>query len=662
MRAQLCADLPDQEGSSRDPEWGLLRREMQKKRRHIPLRQLMQEIPSVITRLTPCLLMSPLSIAQYLSAQTTLFDIVVFDEASQIPVWDAIGAMARAKQVVMVGDPKQLPPTSFFDRAESDLDDEDVEGDLESILDECIGASLPKLELSWHYRSRHESLIAFSNHRYYSSQLVTFPSPVTHDRGVSFHHVPEGMYEKGGARTNKQEAKALVKDLVELLRSPGFQESGQTVGVVTFNMEQQRLIQDLLDDERRKDPAIETHFDEGQHEALFVKNLESVQGDERDIMYFSITYGPTLHGAISMNFGPMNRQGGERRLNVAITRARSGLRVFSSLKPEQMDLTRTNARGVADLKHFLEFAQRGVKALAQASPGSVGDFDSPFEVAVAQALKERGWTVHPQVGASSFRIDLGVVDPDAPGEYLCGVECDGATYHRCATARDRDKLREMQLRELGWQIVRIWSTDWWVDRHGTLEKVHAKLQALYEQRSQRRAQESLAATVAVPSVANGRETASTQTAGDGPRSRELHEPQRQSDVEQLDIEEQPRGKEMQRGEPVPVSVYAANGAGVASPVVLIEATFESMAASITPALFFEPAYDATLRAMIEHVIALEGPVLEEVLVRRIARAHGWVRSGRRIVERVVGIASQVGRQMSEDTGTFFWSRGGCQYR
>jgi superfamily I DNA and/or RNA helicase/very-short-patch-repair endonuclease len=427
--------------------------------------------------------MSPLSIAQYLSTDIALFDVVIFDEASQIPVWDAIGAIARGKQVVMVGDPKQLPPTSFFNRAsaadEEDVN-EDVEVDLESILDECIGANLPTLNLSWHYRSRHESLIAFSNHHYYGGGLVTFPSPVTDDRAVSFHLIKNGVYEKGGSRTNKPEARALVEELVTKLSDKAFQASKLTIGVVTFNSEQQRLIEDLLDDARRKNPDIEPYFSEDVLEPVFVKNLESVQGDERDIMYFSIGYGPDLAGKISMNFGPMNKSGGERRLNVAITRARHELRVFSSLRPDQIDLSRTQSSGVRDLKHFLEFAERGSRALAEAVLGSIGEYESPFEEAIANALKRKGWEVHPQIGVSSFRIDLGIVDPDSPGRYLAGVECDGATYHRSATAKDRDKLREHVLKGLGWNIVRIWSTDWWQDSEGALKKVHMQLEYLLE--------------------------------------------------------------------------------------------------------------------------------------------------------------------------------------
>ena len=480
IRARLCANLPAADGVQRNSEWGVLKREITKKRMHLPLRQLLQEIPSVVLTLAPCLLMSPLSIAQYLSAGASNFDLVVFDEASQIPVCDAIGAMARGRQVVMVGDPKQLPPTNFFSRGENsdtDNDDEVVEGDLESILDECLGASLPTRHLAWHYRSRHESLIAFSNHRYYAGGLVTFPSPVTDDRAVSFHYV-DGRYEKGGARVNRPEAQALVADLVARLQSPGFRASGTTIGVVTFNAEQQSLIEDLLDEARRADPELEPYFAESELEPVFVKNLESVQGDERDIMYFSITYGPDTAGAVSMNFGPLNRDGGERRLNVAVTRARQALRVFSSLRGEQMDLSRTQAAGVRDLKHFLEFAERGPRALAEAHRGSQGGAAGPFEATVAEALARKGWQVHTQVGASSFRVDLAVVHPDFTGRYLAGVECDGATYHRAATARDRDKLREQVLRGLGWDVVRVWSTDWWIDPAGTLERLHGRLEAL----------------------------------------------------------------------------------------------------------------------------------------------------------------------------------------
>jgi very-short-patch-repair endonuclease len=630
VRASLCAGLPKADTVTRNSEWGILRHEISKKKQHMPLRELMKNIPTALTKLTPCLLMSPLSIAQYLAPDASAFDVVVFDEASQIPVWDAIGAMARGNQVVMVGDPKQLPPTAFFDRAESALDDEDVEGDLESILDECMGANLPTMNLAWHYRSRNESLIAFSNHRYYGGGLVTFPSPVTDDRAVSFHHVA-GVYEKGGARTNKAEAKALVADIVVKLKSPGFSESKLTIGVVTFNTEQMNLIEDLLDEERRKDPSLEPYFSEMELEPLFVKNLESVQGDERDIIYFSITYGPDLSGTVSMNFGPMNRDGGERRLNVAITRARQELRVFSSLKAEQFDLSRTQAAGVRDLKHFLEFAERGPRALAEATKGSLGGFESPFEEAVAGALASKGWQMHTQIGASAFRVDLGVVHPDAPGTYLCGVECDGATYHRSATARDRDMLREQVLRGLGWEILRIWSTDWWIDRAGTLEKVHAALERLLEASREKRGREAereQARVEAEEAIARARADTVVPTAGDVV-SEHLADPTAGPAV-------------------VMSNADLTNGTALAADVELAEDSVDADA-------FFNPSYDDRLRKMVEQVVAIEGPVLDTVLARRIARAHGWQRTGARILDRVSAVAASCFTSTEEDVGVFFWA-------
>ena len=489
LRARLCAELPQQDNISRHSQWGILKHEISKKRGHQPLRRLIARMPDVLAKLTPCMLMSPLSIAQYLPADFNRFDLVIFDEASQIPVWDAIGAISYGRQVIMVGDPKQLPPTSFFDRAESEIEDAAVEVDLESILDECIGSNLPTLNLNWHYRSRHESLIAFSNHNYYDNNLVTFPSPVTNDRAVSLKLI-SGTYLKGNARINRAEAEALVNDVLDRLKEPGFRQSGLTIGVVTFNAQQQKYIEDLFDKARHHDPELESYFAESEQEPLFIKNLESVQGDERDIIYFSITYGPDQAGQLAMNFGPLNRQGGERRLNVAITRARCALRVFASFRAEQMDTTRSQAIGVRDLKHFLEFAEHGACALAETNRGSVGGFESPFEEAVAKALAQRGWRVQSQIGVSSFRIDLGIVDPDAPGRYLAGVECDGATYHRGATARDRDKLREQVLRSLGWEIVRVWSTDWWIDPTYTLDKLDATLQEVLRDKRQLRSDQT----------------------------------------------------------------------------------------------------------------------------------------------------------------------------
>ncbi|CAG9933156.1 protein of unknown function [Candidatus Nitrotoga arctica] len=253
-----------------------------------------------------------------------------------------------------------------------------------------------------------------------------------------------------------------------------------SIGVVTFNSEQQSLIENMVETEVRKYPDLVWFFSDTCLEPVLVKNIENIQGDERDVMLFSITYGPDATGKVSVNFGPMNRDGGERRLNVAVTRARREMIVYSTLQPEKIDLTRTQSIGVRDLKHFLEFAKGGAGALASANQGSVGGYDSLFEVAVSNALSNKHWRVIPQIGVSSYRIDLGIVHPDKPGEFLCGIECDGATYHRGATARDRDKLREQILCGLGWNIQRVWSTDWWIDAKGATDKLHNSLNKLLE--------------------------------------------------------------------------------------------------------------------------------------------------------------------------------------
>ena len=477
IRARLTATIPRDQGFSDIPkaEIGLLRKEIGKKTRHIPVRQLLNRIPNLMPRLKPCVLMSPLSVAQYLEPNHAAFDVVIFDEASQIPVWDAVGAIARGQQLIVVGDPKQLPPTNFFNSSAEDEDSLAPEEfkDLESILDELMSNQVRQKRLQWHYRSRHESLITFSNRQYYDNELLTFPSADTANGGVKFRYLPEAKYDKGKSRTNRREAEALVGELVERLRKPDGPD--RSYGVVTFSVAQQQLVENLLDEERRKYPEIEIHFGEDcpvEGEPVFVKNLENVQGDERDVIFFSICYGPDETGRVAMNFGPLNRDGGERRLNVAITRAKHEIQVFSGLRADQIELTRTRARGVRDLKYFLDYAERGPAALASATlAGANGEVDSEFEKMVADKLRDAGYDIHHQVGCSGYRIDLGVVDPKQPGRYLLGVECDGATYHRAATARDRDKLRQAILEGLGWKLYRIWSTDWWHDAQGETQKL-----------------------------------------------------------------------------------------------------------------------------------------------------------------------------------------------
>jgi very-short-patch-repair endonuclease len=480
VRQGVYHDLPARDGVARKSELGVLRHQLGLQRPSISIRNLIGSMPETITKLAPCVLMSPLSVAQYLPTDHALFDMVIFDEASQITTWDAVGSIARGKQSIIVGDPKQLPPMNFFGRANDDEEDLEIyERDLASILDEASAAGLPNLQLNWHYRSRDEALIAFSNHHYYGNRLVTFPSPSTDSDALQFHKI-EGVYARGSGATNVVEAKAISEFAVQRLKAwlqlP--EEKRPTLGVITFNIHQQELILDLLDAARREFPELEWFFDDDREEPLIVKNLENIQGDERDTMLFSITFGPDVAGKITMNFGAINSDGGEKRLNVAITRARAELHIFSSITADEIDLSRTKARGVADLKNFIDYAARGAIALPAADKGSLGPAENPFEEAIAAALEAKGWEVRTQIGVSGFRIDLGIVHPQRAGSFLAGVECDGATYHSSASARDRDKIREGVLRNLGWEILRIWSTDWFRNPQETINRTDQVLREI----------------------------------------------------------------------------------------------------------------------------------------------------------------------------------------
>lgn len=479
IAAKLAAGMPDTTGPDAPHEYGVLSREVQRKRGHKPVRQLVHELGSCLLDLTPCFMMSPLSVAQFLPSDYQAFDLVVFDEASQITVWDAVGAIARGKNVIVVGDPKQMPPTNFFNRSQ-DMDDND-EADLESILDQAMSASVAYHRLTGHYRSRHESLIAFSNHQYYQNSLTTYPCADTRETAVVWHRV-EGLYSRGTARNNPIEAQALVAEVVRRLKDPELQKL--SIGIVTLNSEQQQLIENLLDDERRKDSSLERFFKEDCSEPVFVKNLETVQGDQRDIICLSVGYGPTEPGAptMSMNFGPLNRQGGERRLNVAITRASTEMLLFTSFDSSMIDLSRTPSVAVKDLKAYIDYAARGPVSLARRTHFSnEGDqFDSDFEQAVATRLRKKGWQLRTQVGVSKFRIDLGVMDPDIGGAFLAGIECDGASYHSSPSARDRDRVRQIILENLGWNLIRIWSTDYFINPEKVIDRVHHQLEALLQ--------------------------------------------------------------------------------------------------------------------------------------------------------------------------------------
>ena len=470
LYARLAASIPRiADNLDNSSEIGLLNRNISNGGRGLSLRDLFDQIPKLMPRLCPCMLMSPMSVAQYLDLSQEKFDLVVFDEASQMPTCEAVGAIARGKALVVVGDPKQMPPTSFFTSSNVDEDEADID-DLESILEDCRTLEIPSLQLNWHYRSRHESLIAFSNNEYYDGKLITFPS--VDDKQTKVKFVPvEGVYDKGGRRSNRAEAEAIVKEVERRLTSDS---NTQSIGIIAFSVVQQNLIEDLLQEMLDHKLAVKQAAD-ALYEPIFVKNLENVQGDERDVILFSVGYGPDKKGNVSMNFGPLNNAGGERRLNVAVSRARQEMMVFSTMRSSHIDLRRSKARGVEGLKHFLEYAEQQV--LAENIQSTASRPDTPLARQIADAIAEKGYVVNVNVGRSHFKVDVAVSRQGSPDAYVLGILLDGESYRDTQTTRDREIVQPSVLEGLGWRVMRVWSVDWLNNPQRVIDRVMEQLQA-----------------------------------------------------------------------------------------------------------------------------------------------------------------------------------------
>jgi very-short-patch-repair endonuclease len=457
-------------------EIATIRHEMGKKRNLKPIRVLLKEAGHAVQSIKPVFMMSPISVAQYLEPGSLEFDLLIIDEASQVSPVDAFGAIARAKQLVVVGDNKQLPPTRFFakmleDEASEGHDDDFAAGDLESVLDLCQSRGMLQRMLRWHYRSRHHSLIAISNREFYDNGLFVAPSPTTTTdaTGLRLRFVEGGVFDRGGTATNRIEARAVARAAIEQARN----FPRQSLGIGAFSVGQRDAIRDELEVLLRQESGLDGFFSTGQAEPFFIKNLENIQGDERDVIFISVGYARDSSGFMAMNFGPLSGDGGERRLNVLISRARERCDVFSSITADDIDLERGRSRGTAAFKTFLRYAQTGILDNQQPTGD---DFDSDFERQVANSITGMGYTVHAQVGSSGFIIDLAVVDSSCPGRYLLGIECDGATYHSSRSARDRDRLRQQVLADRGWKIHRIWSTDWFHRPQEQLKKALAAIE------------------------------------------------------------------------------------------------------------------------------------------------------------------------------------------
>lgn len=597
-------------------EMGVVRGEIGKKSRHMAIRRLFEKAGTAIQRTKPVLLMSPISVAQFLPPGSLTFDLLVIDEASQVRPEDALGAIARSRQIVVVGDQKQLPPSSFFDRLVADEDgDEEAEdgedllgaaakvGDMESILTLCEARGLGARMLKWHYRSRDPSLIEVSNREFYDNDLVLPPSPLQEDPayGLCFTRVA-GVYDKGGKRDNRGEGEAIVARIAEHARA----HPALSLGVVTFSFAQRNLITELLELARRTDATLDAFLREGQAEDVFVKNIENVQGDERDVILVSVGYGPTVAGGrlTSMSFGPVNGEGGERRLNVLFTRARVRCEVFASFDPGDIDPTRARGEGPRILKRFLDFAKNG--RIDDHSPTGE-DADTPFEEDVADVVRSLGFIADPQVGSSGFKIDIGIRHPDRPGTYILAVECDGAAYHSALWARERDRLRQDVLEHLGWRFHRIWSTDWFYSRASEIQRLK---EALVD--AHRRAEEGI------------------------------------------------RIDGANKARPVPQESAPAEPATFEIPDVVIR-QMPAYQRAVFPTRSWQEPHEvavSTLADLALRIVEAEGPIHEEEVARRIAASFGKEKAGSRIIAATLSALRAAQRRSGDllGDGTFWFTR------
>ncbi|KKC49876.1 hypothetical protein VE23_12475 [Paenibacillus sp. D9] len=647
IAARLASRIPPMEAqAASSSEAGILLRAIRSGGRGLSLRSLFERIPNLLSRICPCMLMSPMSVAQYLDPGHAPFDLVLFDEASQLPTSEAVGAMARGRSVIVVGDPKQLPPTSFFTSTASgeETDEAAVPDDLESILDDCLALGMPQEHLLWHYRSRHESLIAFSNRHFYESKLLTFPSPYERKSSVVWHPV-EGMYDRGRTKQNRAEAEQVIAEIARRLRDP--QLCRHSIGVVTFSSIQQTLIEDRLDEMFRLDSSLELAASR-LHEPIFIKNLENVQGDERDVILFSIGYGPDASGKVALNFGPLNRDGGWRRLNVAVSRARREMHVFSSLRADQLDASRTRAQGVSALRAFLDYAEKGASALGMQSDLLAGG-ELGIESQIAAGLERKGYRVDLRVGTSGYRIDLAIVHPDDPDRYLLAVLCDGETYRTGKTARDREVLRTEMLRQLGWSLHRVWAMDWLHSPEREVERIIQTAEAALE--SERRAHSAKVASASEEDAAR----------------RELEEARDQSAAA---IELAAGGKGIKSQGSIPgngASLESAFDGELTSPPVLSadsaasrspKSTYRAVVlepVSLPSEGVFQAANSELVKAQLTAVIQGEGPVSRSLLGRRVMQAWGISRAGARIERHLDSMLAELDIRSTEHDGVrFYW--------
>ncbi|MFC7968162.1 DUF3320 domain-containing protein [Streptomyces cinereoruber] len=616
----------------------VITREAEKKTRHMPVRELLGKTREVVQAVKPCFMMSPLTVSQMLPADFQ-FDVVIFDEASQVRPGDAINSIYRGRTLVVAGDEKQLPPTSFFGASVEDDSEEynaDVPDSFESLLHACKAGAMRELPLRWHYRSRHENLITFSNREFYKNSMITFPGAQEegNDVGVSFFEA-DGVYDRGGRRDNHTEAEFVARRVLHHFDT----RPGLTLGVVALSQAQASAIDLAVQQARLSRPDLEHCFTEDRLDGFFIKNLESVQGDERDVMIMSVGYGPDEHGKLGLNFGPINKTGGWRRLNVAVTRARYRMEVVASFRGGS--LPDSPNQSVRHLKRYLEYAENGPSVLAHDILPSDAEPDSPFEEAVLEVLRGWGYEVRPQVGVAGYRIDIGLRHPALPGSYALGIECDGAMYHSSKAARDRDRLREQILTGLGWRLYRIWGTDWYRGR----EAAELRLREAVEHAV---AQGPLAP--ATP-VTLPRQAGPVDEPGDVPAH---------ARTDRALVED---------GERVP-ALAATSASSVPPAQIDVEyervpvdtqvhrewsTTYETKWISITsPHEIHSPEAKSALRKVLTAVIEAEGPIHEDLLVQRAREVWNLTKAGSRIRSAVVQVAQALVRSKAVSSDGAFY--------
>lgn len=626
VRRRLWHERPNLvQGASSASEAGVLVREFRKSQRHLPLRRLMVEAGGLVQDLKPCFMMSPLSVAKYLDPQKVRFDVVIFDEASQVRPQDALGAILRGEQLVVMGDAKQLPPTSFFEAVVERDEDEARVGslvDLQSILDACEG-TLSRRSLRWHYRSRHESLIAVSNSEFYGDRLVIYPSPYQDAAGLGldFRHHPETTYDRGGSRTNRQEAKEVAQAALAHFR----EHPDQSLGVGAFSAAQEEAIREEVEVIRKEHPEMDPYFSEDEevspfgHEHFMIKNLETIQGDERDVVFVSVGYGFDDEGTLTQNFGPLNHEGGWRRLNVLVTRARNRCVVFSNFTRGDLEVGPKTPRGVQSLARFLAYAKDGQ---AEGIEARTGDPSTPIDAAVKAFLEDEGYTVHADVGSAGFRMDLAVVDPEEPERYLLGIEHDGPGYSDARVARERDRIRRDVLEDRGWFLHHVWSADWYRSPETAKRRLIDALEEAAEARPD-----------GAPVETRGWEPsagASRAEAGEGPAEAEIVEQAPEERLVALDELSEPYERLLDP----PLPAYDAHTLKDPSTAFLSE-----------------------LADGLARLVEVEGPIHTELAAIRIRDAWGLERAGsslKRVLEAAVDHARAQGALIEEEG--FLWAQ------